>query len=123
VNVDIVKDYILHADWNSHLEQMQYTYLSQLLPLKKEYQDCRAKQEHLRQMQLKMFPQSKEDFDTKMPEMQLRVARFLAAEEKQKEILISKFNWAWRQTSPLIEEFKKDVCLLNVFFWCILIFV
>ncbi|KAJ7739044.1 hypothetical protein DFH07DRAFT_79556 [Mycena maculata] len=55
------------------------------------------------------FPQSVDDFRSKSKDIQHRVARFLLLEsDDEKEKMLSDFNWAWRQVTPLSDEFQQN---------------
>ena len=97
------------ADFKSHFNHIRYTYLTQLLSLEKAKQEHEANLEKLRRQREQMFPQSTEEWASKPHDVRLRVARFLVADDTRKEKFMSDFGWAWRQVTPLVEEFKKNV--------------
>ncbi|PPQ73701.1 hypothetical protein CVT26_010856 [Gymnopilus dilepis] len=96
------------ADFKSHFNHIRYTYLTQLLSLEKAKQEHEANLEKLRRQREQMFPQSTEEWASKPHDVRLRVARFLVADDTRKEKFMSDFGWAWRQVTPLVEEFKKN---------------
>lgn len=69
----------------------------------------------LRRQREQIFPQSKEEFNTKANDIKLRVARFLVADPARQEKMLSDYNWAWRQVKPLQDVFVKDVRDVPVF--------
>ncbi|KAF8954199.1 hypothetical protein BDZ97DRAFT_1866660 [Flammula alnicola] len=101
-------DVSLEAEWQNDYEQLRYTYLFQLIPLEKRHRDLELAQEQERKRRERMFPDSKEDFEKKAKEVQLRAARFLVASAPEKEKMLAIYDWAWRQVQPLQEIFKKD---------------
>ncbi len=56
-----------------------------------------------------MFPQSKEQFESKPNDVKIRVARFLVADPVRQEKMLNDYQWAWRQVKPLMDIFTKDV--------------
>jgi hypothetical protein len=58
------------------------------------------------------FPQSIAEYRLKPKDTQHRAARFLVLEsDEQREKMLSEFTWAWRQVTPLKEEFEaNEVC-------------
>ena len=114
-----IKEFSIENTWDNDYDQTRYAYLSQVLVLQKRQQEIMAQQERKRKEIEKQFPQTKEEFENKTKDLQIRVARFLAAEKPQKEKLLAEFDWAWRQTEPLEKIFKTDVSnTLDVFFLC-----
>lgn len=103
------KDTALEAQWQDDYEKLRYTYLSQLTSLEKERRELEHQQEAEKKRREKMFPESIEDFRRKGKDVQLRTARFLVGTDHEKEMMLSAFDWAWRQTAPLQEIFKNDV--------------
>lgn len=115
---DPIREFSIENTWNNDFDQTRYTYLSQTLVLQKRQQQIMAQRERERKEFEKQFPHTKEEFENKAKDMQIRVARFLAAEKAQKEKLLAEFDWAWRQTEPLEKIFKTDVSnTLAVFFF------
>lgn len=92
----------VRREWKDTYEQVRHSYLTQFLALK----DSKQKLQRAREQ---MFPQSKEDFNSKNKDIQLRAARFLVATPAQQERSVNEFGWAWRQVQPLLDIFKKDV--------------
>lgn len=116
---DPIRQFSIENTWDNDFNQTRYTYLSQTLILQKRQQQIMAQRERERKEFEKKFPQSKEEFENKPKDMQIRVARFLVAEKTQKEKLLAEFDWAWRQTEPLEKIFKTDVSnTLVSFFFC-----
>lgn len=104
-----IKEFSIENTWDNDYDQTRYAYLSQVLILQKRQQEIMAQRERERKEIEKQFPQTKEEFENKAKDLQIRVARFLAAEKPQKEKLLAEFDWAWRQTEPLEKIFKTDV--------------
>ncbi|PPQ85283.1 hypothetical protein CVT25_010056 [Psilocybe cyanescens] len=105
----------LQIRWHDRFEQLRHSYLQQLVPLGEARKNAAAEEERQRKLLEKMFPQSKEDFDSKPTETKLRAARFLVADPARQERLLNDYGWAWRQVQPLIDIFKKDVSGRNFF--------
>ena len=81
-----------------------------MLSLRKEQRDIEIQLEKDRKEWEKTFPISKEDFEKKGRDVQLRAARFLiASSETEREKMLSAYGWAWRQVNPLLTIFRADV--------------
>lgn len=104
-----LKDTSMQLDWANDYELERYTYLSRLLPLRKQQLELEIKEELLRRQREQMFPQSKEEFNTKANDVKMRVARFLIADTAKQEKMLDDYNWVWRQVKPLQTVFVKDV--------------
>jgi len=103
-----LKDTPMQLEWANDYELERYTYLSRLLPLRKQQSELEIQDELLRRQREQMFPQSKEEFNTKANGVKMRVARFLIADAARQEML-DDFNWVGRQVKPLQTVFVKDV--------------
>ncbi|KAJ7089204.1 hypothetical protein B0H15DRAFT_839886 [Mycena belliarum] len=56
------------------------------------------------------FPQSIDEYRLKPKETQHRIARFLLLEtEDQRDKMLTEFGWAWRQVTPLKDEFQANI--------------
>ncbi len=104
-----LKDTSMQLDWANDYELERYTYLSRLLPLRKQQLELEIKEELLRRQREQMFPQSKEELNTKANDVKMRVARFLIADTAKQEKMLDDYNWVWRQVKPLQTVFVKDV--------------
>ncbi|KDQ50148.1 hypothetical protein JAAARDRAFT_142389 [Jaapia argillacea MUCL 33604] len=117
----------LSSTQSAHLSLLRYTHLSTLLPLQSELhnltaaersaQVLRAAQEvEERRIRDAQFPMSVDEYRAmRSKEVQLRVARFLVlcnAEHNVRmmgqEKMMGEFGWAWRQVSPLCDEYQNN---------------
>jgi hypothetical protein len=111
-----LKDIKFQHDWANDYEALRYSYLSTLLPLKKQEKDLEEQEADLARRRAQMFPQSKEDFKTKPADVKLRAARFLIADRARQERMLTEYGWAWRQVKALQDAFAKDVRVPSLFF-------
>lgn len=42
-------------------------------------------------------------------EIQVRIARFLMADKREQEVMMTQYGWAHRQVNPLRNDYKIDV--------------
>ncbi|EJD07369.1 uncharacterized protein FOMMEDRAFT_164356 [Fomitiporia mediterranea MF3/22] len=97
---------------SEHLDivsRMHYDHLRELLPLYRRRRDLEKQAELTRIRLAAQFPQTIEDYqrmDSKGA--QLRVAKFLMAEDPKREEMRTESRWAWRQTEPLIQLYKNN---------------
>ncbi|KAF9482649.1 hypothetical protein BDN70DRAFT_874837 [Pholiota conissans] len=102
------KDADAEARWQNDYENLRYSHLKQVVHMEKRIQDLERQQEIEKKLREQMFPQDVADFKKKTQEIQQRVARFLVANDAEKERYLNAFNWAYRQTAPLQELYKQD---------------
>jgi hypothetical protein len=89
----------MQATWDDSISRLKYAYLKTILPL----YERRAKLES-------QFPQSIREFRALRDLLfQLHAAKFLVADIKTKDALLTKNGWAWRQVTPLMEEYENNV--------------
>ena len=95
--------------------QLRHGYLKRLLHLQKQLQDETKHESETRRRELARFPKNSSEL-TKFPlEAQVRVAKFLVADAKDRERMKDEFMWPSLATQPLIDEFQKDVSRLRAF--------
>ncbi|KAJ2915561.1 hypothetical protein MD484_g4849, partial [Candolleomyces efflorescens] len=88
--------------------QLRHGYLKRLLHLQKQLQDETKHESETRRRELARFPKNSSEL-TKFPlEAQVRVAKFLVADAKDRERMKDEFMWPSLATQPLIDEFQKD---------------
>lgn len=61
------------------------------------------------------FPQSIEEYrsmSTDVPAAQLRVARFLMADDSKRESMMTESHWVKHETDPLIDLYQSNVCCI-----------
>lgn len=91
------------------LSTLRYTYLKTLLPLIRRRRALRDREIKIRKQRDASFPQSIEEYhDIAERDVQLRVARFLAADNTEQERMMDKFGWAYRQVDPLRTAYKSN---------------
>ena len=105
----------LNSPLIAEFEQLRHGYLKRLLHLQKQLQDEIKREGETRRRELARFPRNSSEL-TKYPlEAQIRVAKFLVADAKDRERMKDEFMWSSLTTQPLIDEFQKNVSRLRVF--------
>ncbi|KAI0675974.1 hypothetical protein C8Q78DRAFT_1074931 [Trametes maxima] len=96
----------LVTTFDDHLDRLNHAYLSSLQPLIRDRNKYREREEAEQRRRDQQFPLSIAEFHAiRNKDSQLRIARFLTADQTIKEDMMDKFKWAWRQVSPLIREY------------------
>ncbi|KAK2466021.1 hypothetical protein APHAL10511_001663 [Amanita phalloides] len=99
-------NYELH--WHDDIAHMNHAYHQELLRLRQKKKYLRAREDEIRKTEDAQYPRNIVDWRTKSLDVQLRVARFLTGDTTKQDRMMSEFGWAWRQTIPLKDEFKKN---------------
>jgi hypothetical protein len=98
------------AEWSSDVSHLRYAHLRTVLPLHARRVALEAEEGIDRRRRQALFPATKDEWHEASASLQLRVARFLAVKEKtEKEILMNKSGWVWRQVKHLCDEYENDV--------------
>lgn len=80
------------------------------MPVVKYCSKLKADEDAAKRKQDAIFPTSVDDFrKIRTREIQLRIARFLTSDDRSRERMMSEFGWAYRQISPLLQEYRADV--------------
>jgi len=97
-------------EWDDQLYQLRTAYMRRLLPLQQLLDTLETQDAEARRRRDAGFPRSVQDYRSiRNKEVQLRVARFLATDDVQKqETMMGEFGWAWRQVQPLKDEYERD---------------
>ena len=94
------------------LERSRYEYVRRVTELQKRRVEMEEREEMDRRVREAQFPQSVREYHAMSSRAaQLRVARFLMADPGKKDQMSTQSGWAWRQTEPLVKEYKSDVSL------------
>ncbi|EIM80436.1 uncharacterized protein STEHIDRAFT_135316 [Stereum hirsutum FP-91666 SS1] len=92
-------------------EVAQYTaaHYKSVHPLQDRLARATKNEEELRRRREAMFPATIGDYRSiRNKDVQLRIARFLTADSTIQGKMMTEFNWAWRQTKPLQDEYLHD---------------
>ncbi|RXW20798.1 hypothetical protein EST38_g5063 [Candolleomyces aberdarensis] len=98
----------LNSPLVAEFEQLRHGYLKRLLDLQKQLQEEIKREFEIKRRDLARFPKNSSEFNKLPLEAQVRVAKFLVADAKDREKMKDEFVWSSLTTQPLIEEFQKD---------------
>lgn len=94
------------------MERFRYEHLQVMMPLYKRRVELERSEEEDRINRAARFPLSSQEYRAiEVRAAQLRVAHFLMHDESKREQMRTESRWAWRQTQPLIDEYRKDVSI------------
>ena len=83
-----------------------------MLPLYRRLAEMERVEEEARISRAAVFPQSIEEYQSMdVKAAQLRVARYLMADDTKKEIMRTESSWSMQQTKVLDDLYKINVCL------------
>ncbi|KAF8217713.1 hypothetical protein K438DRAFT_1952591 [Mycena galopus ATCC 62051] len=89
-------------EWDYAVAHAEYAYRTRMEEITRHFKAREKKA-------VQDFPQSIEQYRLRPKDMQHRVAHFLVLEsDEQREKMLSEFDWAWRQITPLREQFQAD---------------
>jgi len=92
--------YYVHH-WATDVDRLRYAYLTQALPLQRQLAT-------LTLLERAIFPASSQEyFDIKNKDIQLRIARFLMADDLGKEKMMKEFGWSWGKVKTLCEVYDR----------------
>ncbi|KAG1865738.1 hypothetical protein C8R48DRAFT_600745 [Suillus tomentosus] len=96
-------------DMDDSLSQIRYNYLKSLLPLLIQRHKLKRQEKSIRRWRDAQFPQSIEEYHN-IPDRdtQLRIARFLARPNSEREKMMDEYGWAWKAVGPLLSAFKAN---------------
>lgn len=83
-----------------------------MLPLYRQLARLQPRQGSTQAEPRVFFPKSSEEYKAiTSKETRLRIAHFLTihSNDSQREAMMNRFNWVYRQVDPLRQEFEKDV--------------
>ncbi|KAI0369794.1 hypothetical protein BV20DRAFT_967462 [Pilatotrama ljubarskyi] len=96
------------TSFDNDLDRLNYAHLTSLIPLVKERQVYRLREEAEQRRRDQLFPASISDFRAiRNKDTQLRVARFLTSNDAVRERMMDEFSWVWRQVTPLVHEYDR----------------
>lgn len=94
----------------STLSNHQYADMSTFVPLVKRCTDLKIEEDAARRRRDARFPMNASEFRAiSSRDIQLRIARFLQADGSSQDRMMTEFNWAYRQVTPLQKVYKADV--------------
>ncbi|KAH9893264.1 hypothetical protein C8Q73DRAFT_696294 [Cubamyces lactineus] len=101
-------DFDITSTFDDNLDKLNHAYLTGLMPLIKERNIHRQREEAEQRRRDQQFPGSIQDFHAiSNKDVQIRIATFLTSDETTRERMMDKFKWAWLHVAPLVNEFKK----------------
>ncbi|KAI0642378.1 hypothetical protein C8Q79DRAFT_1003251 [Trametes meyenii] len=96
----------LATTFDDHLDRLNHAYLSSLQPLVRDGKMYQEREEAEQRRRDQQFPTSRAEFHAiRSKDVQLRIAKFLAADSTTRERTMDAYKWAWRQVSPLVREY------------------
>ena len=103
----------------SRLQALQQSYLRAVIPLREKLAKVEAIEAEQRRRAQANFPTTVTDFRAVRDQShQLHICQFLMLEDtirdkgelkSKRDTIMTKYQWAWRQVTPLCEEYAKDV--------------
>lgn len=99
----------LDSQMSGAYSELRHSFFTRERELKHNLKLAEGREANLQRSEASKFPQSSAEFRISKREVQVRIAKFLLADRKVQEEMLDEFGWAWRQTVPLTDEFKKDV--------------
>jgi hypothetical protein len=104
------KAHAWEVEWDDQTDRIRHDYLNQILPLHQKRVELEKKQEEARRKLDAQFPRSGSEWRAiRNKEIQVRIARFLMAHDREQEKMMTRFGWASRQVAPLQNEYRIDV--------------
>ncbi|KAI9062648.1 hypothetical protein FKP32DRAFT_1593308 [Trametes sanguinea] len=101
--------YDIANTFDDQLDRFNHARMTSLIAIANERKACQQREELEQQRRDRQFPNNVDDFHAiRNKDVQLRIARFLVADESTKDRMMGTFNWVWRQVAPLIEEYKQS---------------
>lgn len=96
--------------FSDEVAQFTAAHYKSIHPLQDRLARATKREEELRRKREAMFPATIGDYRSiRNKDVQLRIARFLTADSITQGKMMTEFNWAWRQTKPLQDEYHHDV--------------
>ena len=90
--------------------EYRYAFLRTFNALGARRWELRAREELAQKQRDAFFPKNVAEYHAITSRaVQMRVARFLLSERGTQERMLSEFGWAWRQVTPLVEEYASNV--------------
>jgi hypothetical protein len=95
-------------DWAADVDRLRYAYLTRAMPLYKQLASVESSDRST-------FPSSVAEYSNmRNKDIQLRIARFLLADDVVKDKMIREFGWTWGKVRVLCEEYDRNVSFLCV---------
>ncbi|OSX64091.1 hypothetical protein POSPLADRAFT_1054708 [Postia placenta MAD-698-R-SB12] len=97
------------ASFDNAVSAHRYAYLSTLKNLTRQHAGLTREEEDRRRRADAQFPASLAEYRTiRSKDTQLRIARFLTADNTARDKMMDEFQWVWRQVKPLIDEYESN---------------
>ncbi|KZT70855.1 hypothetical protein DAEQUDRAFT_810437 [Daedalea quercina L-15889] len=88
---------------------LRYAHLETLTGLRHQYATLASKEEEERRRRDAQFPADLAAFYAiQNKDTQLRIAKFLTADDQTRERMLSEYRWVWRQVKNVSDEFKTN---------------
>ncbi|KAI0326979.1 hypothetical protein GY45DRAFT_1328231 [Cubamyces sp. BRFM 1775] len=101
-------DFDITSTFDDHLDKLNHAYLTGLMPLIRERDMYRQREEIEQRRRDQQFPGSIQEFHAiRNKDVQIRIATFLTSDEATRERMMDKFKWPWLHVAPLVDEFKN----------------
>jgi hypothetical protein len=103
----------------SRSQTLQQSYLRAVIPLREKLAKVEANEAEQRRRAQAIFPMTVTDFLAVRDKIhQYHICQFLMLEDttpdkgelkSKRDLIMTKYQWAWRQVTPLCEEYAKNV--------------
>jgi hypothetical protein len=108
------KPHVYESEWDDAVYRVRMAHLKQILPLQKKRAELESQENEARRQLDAHFPRSSNEYRAmRSKDRQGRIARFLLADEREKERMMTQFGWASRQVAPLKNEYLTNVSILS----------
>lgn len=93
--------------------ELKHSYLERLCEFQKKLKELVEREADAKKKQARKFPQSEIEFNDSPREVQERVAKYLVSDKNVQEKMRDEFEWAWKMTEALMNEFRSNVSSLS----------
>ncbi|OSD05282.1 hypothetical protein PYCCODRAFT_1457322 [Trametes coccinea BRFM310] len=95
--------------FDDNLDRFNHARMSSLIAIATQRKACQQREEAEQQRRDRQFPSSIDDFHAiRNKDVQIRIARFLVADDSKRDQMMTSFNWAWRQVAPLVNDYQQS---------------
>ncbi|KAI0831954.1 hypothetical protein BC628DRAFT_1310427 [Trametes gibbosa] len=96
------------TSFDDTLDRLNHAHLNSIMPLVKEKNMHRQREEVEQRRRDMLFPQSISEFNAiRSKDIQIRIAKFLTSNDALRDLMMDEFKWAYRQVLPLTTEFER----------------
>ncbi|EIW58296.1 uncharacterized protein TRAVEDRAFT_148391 [Trametes versicolor FP-101664 SS1] len=105
---DARTNYALADSFDDNLDRLNLAHISSITPLLREKNMHKQREDAVQRRRDQQFPTTIADFRMiRNKDVQIRIARFLEADDTVRERMQDEFKWVWRQVMPLISEYAR----------------